>query len=52
VKPDWWIDANSCADEGFLETLFKDILEFNREFQERLKKNQFAAGSTKAGVQD
>lgn len=40
--PKWWTNPDDCIDEGLKDQLYKELLEWDSEFQEKLKKNQFA----------
>lgn len=44
-KPEWWQGWAKCPDEEVLETLHSEILAWNNEFQEKLKKNRLGKGS-------
>ena len=43
--PDWWENAEDCADTELLETLFQKIDKHSEDFQKKLKKNQLAKRS-------
>lgn len=42
-KPSWWKSATENPDDELAEQLFKEITDWSKEFQEKLKKNQFSA---------
>lgn len=39
--PDWWIDTNECLQDSLLDELYAAIIKWDREVQEKLKKNRF-----------
>jgi len=46
--PEWWSNTEACLDEELKDTLYEKMLEWDREFQEKLKKNQFAKRGTES----
>jgi len=40
--PKWWTNAEDCPDSNVLQELYDKIEKFTEDFQEKLKKNQFA----------
>lgn len=49
--PNFWTKAEDCLDNSLKEWLYTEIMKWTAEFQEKLKKNQFAKGNTKEPVQ-
>lgn len=39
--PDWWVDTGECPQDSLLDELYNSIIKWDRDFQEKLKKNKF-----------
>lgn len=44
-SPSWWKDADACIDEVFKDELFKEYKKWEKEFEEKLKKNKLTKRS-------
>jgi len=50
--PEWWSGPDDCPDEDLLNRIFKEIISFSRDIQEKLKKNKLVKRGAKTGAPD
>jgi len=50
--PESWEGVSRCPDEDLLNRLYKAVIDFTREIQEKLKKNRLVARGKKTGTPD